>query len=71
MGNDLVPVEKVLDDMYSDSFISSSARKYYYLNYATYDEKTEMDFEDKIQGVLCWIFSALLLIGLVAGVIYG
>ena len=71
MENDLIPVERVLDDMYSDSFISTSARDYYYLNYATEDEKAEMDFEDKIQGIICWVFSALVLIGLAVGFVYG
>lgn len=68
---ELIPIEKVLDDMYSDSFIASSARDYYYSHYATDKEKAEMDFEDKIQNAVCCLFAVLIIAGLVVGVVYG
>ena len=46
---DLIPIERVLDDMCSDiSGVSSAARDYYRMNYATEEEKIEMDKEDRI-----------------------
>ena len=46
---DLIPIERVLDDMCSDtSGVSSAARDYYRMNYATDEEKIEMDKEDRI-----------------------
>lgn len=50
---DLIPIEKVLDDMCSDiSGVSSAARDYYRMNYATEKEKIEMDKEDRIVNKL-------------------
>lgn len=68
---ELIPIEKVLDDMYSDGFIASSARDYYYSHYATDKEKAAMDFEDKVQNVICCIFAILVIAGLLVGVVYG
>lgn len=48
-GTDLIPKVQVIDDMYSDSYISFSARKYWYQHYATPEEQKRMDLEDKIQ----------------------
>ena len=54
---DLIPVEKVLDDMYSDkSFVSQAARDYYYLNYADDIEKSYMDHEDKQNNKIVTVF---------------
>ena len=50
---DLIPIERVLDDMCSDtSGVSSAARDYYRMNYATEEEKIEMDKEDRIVNKL-------------------
>ena len=50
---DLIPIERVLDDMCSDtSGVSSAARDYYRMNYATEKEKIEMDKEDRIVNKL-------------------
>lgn len=50
---ELIPVEDVLDDMYSDlGIISDSARAYYYTHYATEEEKREMDREDEINEII-------------------
>ena len=50
---DLIPIERVLDDMCSDtSGVSSEARDYYRMNYATEEEKIEMDKEDRIVNKL-------------------
>ena len=55
-GN-LIPVEKVVDDMYSDSFISSKAREYYINHYATDQEKEELRIQEKME----FLFSACFL----------
>ena len=50
---DLIPIERVLDDMCSDtSGVSLAARDYYRMNYATEEEKIEMDKEDRIVNKL-------------------
>ena len=50
---DLIPIERVLNDMCSDiSGVSSAARDYYRMNYATEEEKIEMDKEDRIVNKL-------------------
>lgn len=50
---ELVPLERVLDDMYSDrSGVSLPARDYFRENYATEEEKIEMDKEDRIVNKL-------------------
>jgi len=55
--NDKVPIQQVLDDMYSDKGpVTWAARDYYYTTYATPEEQKEMDHEDKIQLVIAWIF---------------
>ena len=51
--NNLIPIEKVIDDMYSDS----SARDYYFIHYATEDEKEEIRKQEKME----FLFSACFL----------
>lgn len=70
-NEELIPIEQVLDDMYSDSAVSLSARDYYYMYYATEAEKIEMDREDKICFVVSFIFYIFMLVGLLAVIIYG
>lgn len=53
---ELVPVEQVLDDMYSDGYAQSAARDYYYQHYATPEEQEAMRREDKIRDRCCAIF---------------
>lgn len=48
----LIPVEKVIDDMYSDSYIASSAKDYYITNYATEQEKEEFRREETIDSFI-------------------
>lgn len=55
--NNLIPIEKVIDDMYSDSCIASSARDYYFIHYATEDEKEEIRKQEKME----FLFSACFL----------
>lgn len=66
---EMIPVEKVLDDMYSSNgMISSAARSYYYIHYATEEEKQQMDREDKIEkivSVLCTGIIGILVIGFI------
>lgn len=50
-----VPVENVIDDMYSDSAVSSAARDYYYTNYATEGEKAEIDREKRVENIIAII----------------
>lgn len=54
--NKLVPVEQVLDDMYSDGYAQSAARDYYYQHYATTEEQAMMRREDKIADRCCALF---------------
>ena len=55
--NNLIPVEKVVDDMYSDSSMSSKAREYYINHYATEQEKEELRIQEKME----FLFSACFL----------
>ena len=64
----LVPVEKVIDDMYSDSgIISEAAIDYYYENYADEEERIQMDFEEKLVNIISYSIA----IGFVAIVVFG
>lgn len=48
----LVPIERVIDDMYSDSCIASSAKDYYINNYATEQEKEEFKIQETISNFI-------------------
>ena len=63
----LIPVEQVLDDMYSDSAYSDAARDYYYMYYADDEEREQMDFEEKLVNIISYSIA----IGFVAIVIFG
>lgn len=63
-GN-LIPVEKVVDDMYSDSFISSKAREYYINHYATDQEKEELRMQEKMEFLFSACFLSIPFIGLI------
>lgn len=65
-----IPVEKVIDDMYSDSYIASSAKDYYITNYATEQEKEEFRRQETISHffiilsiifLCCFVISLLIL----------
>lgn len=59
-NEDKVPIDKVLDDMYNpNSAVSSSARDYYYLNYATEEEREEMNAEDRHINIICGVAVAV------------
>lgn len=69
-NEELVPIEKVIDDMYQDKgLVSLAARDYYYLNYATELEKAEMDFEDKIQNIISICLFSCVLIMFIFGLV--
>ena len=56
---ELVPVDQVLDDMYSDtSGVSSAARDYYYIHYATEEQRQQMDREDRLVSISMYIAAA-------------
>lgn len=49
----LIPVTRVIDDMYGDnSLISNSAKEYYIEHYATSEEKEEIKKEDRLYKIL-------------------
>lgn len=64
---DKIPVEQVLDDMYNPygGMVSSAARDYYYINYASDAEQKEMDREDVAVSAIGWITVGVLLVFLV------
>ncbi len=48
----LIPLEQVLQDMQYGSGIESAAEDYYYLHYATDEEKAEINRRRKIESVI-------------------
>ena len=66
---DLVPISQVLEDMYSDGYIASVARDYYYENYASESERKSMDIEDKINTATGIFILSLIPIGLILNLI--
>lgn len=69
--DDLVPIERVLDDMCLNSGVESAVRDYYYLNYAKDEERKQMDFEDKIATLISSVFWMFVIAGMVVYIIYG
>lgn len=67
----LVPVEQVLDDMYSDGYAQSAARDYYYRHYATPEEQEMMRREDKMTDRCCALFWLCYIALIVAAIILG
>lgn len=68
--SNLIPIEKTIDDMYSDSYIASSAKDYYITNYATEQEKEEFRRQETISHffiilsiifLCCFVISLLIL----------
>lgn len=50
---ELIPLEQVLQDMYdNESHLQQQARSYYYIHYATKEEKRRMDLEDKFWDII-------------------
>lgn len=49
---ELIPLEQVLKDMQDGSGVESAAEDYYYLHYATDEEKAEIDRRRKIESVV-------------------
>lgn len=70
---DLVPLEKVLEDMNNpDGGIpASGARAYYYMYYASDKERVQMDFEDKITSMIGKVIAMLFLSGTVFAIVMG
>lgn len=59
----LIPKEVVLADMYTgDGIVSSAARDYYRLHYATDDERTAMDRQDKLTSVGAMMIYGILVV---------
>lgn len=69
----IIPVEKVLDDMYNPDggLVAMAARDYYYTYYATPDQKVKMDKEEKRQKVYTCLFEIGILIFVAIGIIWG
>ena len=61
MDDEKIPVDKVLEDMYNPNGgpVSWAARDYYYREYATEEEKREMDREDRNMTIGSFIFYSL------------
>lgn len=68
---DKVPLERVLDDMNNPKggVVSYAARDYYYLTYATPEEKKKMDREDMWQTVFAIAFGVCFVILIVAAIV--
>lgn len=58
MDEELIPVDKVLEDMYNPDggIVAIMARTYYYDFYATPEEQKEMDREDKLNSAITFVF---------------
>ena len=70
--NEKIPLDQVLKDMYDPySAAQSSARDYYYINYATDEERQMMDREDKINTIIGISFMIFLVIAIIGSLIYG
>lgn len=68
--DDLVPVDRVLDDMYNDySPVQTAARDYYYQHYATPEERKRMDRENKISSIVAGIIWGAAVLGAVYAII--
>lgn len=68
---DLIPIEKVLECMYSDtSGVSLAARDYYRINYATEEEKIEMYREDRISNGFTAIVLIIPVVTIITIIIY-
>lgn len=68
MDDEKIPVEKVLEDMYSPEGgpVSWAARDYFRTYYATDEEKKLMDLEDKMENTFAtvfWIIYLMIVIG--------
>lgn len=66
---DLIPLDRVLNDMYSDGIVADAARSYYYQHYATEEERKVMDREDKMHKVCAFIFVSVIAVIAVASVV--
>lgn len=55
----MIPLEQVLQDMQYGSGVESAAEDYYYLHYATDEEKAEIDRRRKIESVVSKIVAVV------------
>ncbi len=63
---DLVPIDVVLADMkQGDGIVSSAAKDYYGLHYATEEEKIAMDKQDKLTSIGAALIYGFLIVFLV------
>ena len=71
MDDEKIPVDKVLEDMYNPDGgpVSWAARDYYYREYATEEEKREMDKEDRRINVYILLYHIVLFILLIRVII--
>lgn len=71
-SQELVPIETVLDDMYSDGYPALAAREYYYMNYADDAERAMMDQEDRRNDIFVrtvWLaYIAFILAAILIGI---
>lgn len=70
---ELVPIERVLDDMYNPDggMVADAARSYYYEHYATEAERMMMDHEDKVSQTVACVIMGLYAISVIAGIVIG
>lgn len=67
----LIRKDIVIEDMYNDdSSAQSGARSYYYIHYATEEERKRMDREDLFYNIIGTVTVAAVIVGIVAAVIY-
>lgn len=68
---DKIPIEQVLDDMNNPNggIVSYAARDYYYLTYATPEEKKKMDREDMWQTLFAIAFGVCFVVLIVAAIV--
>ena len=67
--NNKVPLDQVLKDMYTNSGVESAARDYYYREYATDEERAQMDKEDRITSIFTMCFVMFIIITAIFSVI--
>lgn len=65
MDDGKVPLDQVLKDMYDPySAVSGAARDYYYREYATEEERKEMDREDRINTIVAGFILGFIIVGM-------
>ena len=66
----LVPLEQVIEDMYSGNAYSDAARDYYYMYYVDEEEMVQMEFEEKLVNIISYSIIAGIILIIVLGGLY-